>query len=111
MEADQIGYLYSVRAGFDPEGGSRGFKLLEKMPGGTMASETHPSISDRLAALEALKAKYPPETLRQEGIAQIERTQPLTYDLAEDKRSLRINSQPTISSVDDIHRRLGQNDR
>ncbi|GET36839.1 M48 family metallopeptidase [Microseira wollei] len=111
LEADQIGYLYSVRAGFDPEAGSRGFKLLEKMPGGTMASETHPSISDRLAALEALKAKYPPETLRQEGLTQIERTQPLTYELAEDKHSLRINSQPTISSVDDIHRRLGQNDR
>jgi beta-barrel assembly-enhancing protease len=111
LEADEIGYLYSVRAGFDPDGGSRGFKLLEKMPGGTMDSETHPSISNRLAALEALKAKYPPETLRQEGLAQIERTQPLTYELAEDKRSLRINSQPTISSVDDIHRRLGQNDR
>jgi len=109
LEADQIGYLYSVRAGFDPEGGARGFKQVEKMPGGTMASETHPSISDRLAALEALKAKYPPETLRQEGLAQLERTQPLTYELAEHKHSLRINSQPTISSVDDINQRLGQN--
>jgi predicted Zn-dependent protease len=107
FEADEVGYIAAVRAGFEPEGCLRAMAVLAKTPGAEFDS-THPAVPKRIEALKALAIKYPPQTLVREGNAKITATQPLTYDLSRDKASLRINSHRGGSLVDDIDRRFGK---
>ncbi|MEC4814459.1 MAG: M48 family metallopeptidase [Scytonema sp. PMC 1069.18] len=107
FEADEVGYIASVQAGFEPEGCLRAMAVLAKTPGAEFDSG-HPAVPKRIEALKALAIKYPPQTLVREGNAKITATQPLTYDLSRDKASLRINSRRGGSVVDDIDRRFGK---
>jgi beta-barrel assembly-enhancing protease len=107
FEADEVGYIAAVRAGFEPEGCLRAMEVLAKTPGAEFDS-SHPAVPKRIEALKGLAIKYPPQTLVREGNAKITATQPLTYDLSRDKASLRINSRRGGSVVDDIDRRFGK---
>lgn len=107
FEADEIGYIVAVRAGFEPEGCLRAMEVLARTPGAEFDT-SHPAVPKRIDALKALTAKYPPQTLVKQGNAKISATQPLTYDLSKDKASLRINSRRGGSVVDDIDRRFGK---
>jgi predicted Zn-dependent protease len=107
FEADETGYLYSVRAGFEPEGCLRAMQVLARTPGAEFDTD-HPAVPKRIEAFKALMAKYPPQTLAQEGQARISATQPLTYDVSKDGQTLRINSRHGGSAAQDIDRKFGQ---
>ncbi|OUL20157.1 peptidase M48 [Nostoc sp. RF31YmG] len=106
-EADEIGYIASVKAGFEPEGCLRVMQVLSQIPG-SEADTDHPAVPKRIEAIKALMIKYPPQTLTKEGEARISKTKPLTYNLSKDQTSLRINSTRGGSQADDIDRRFGK---
>lgn len=107
FEADEIGYIASAKAGFDPEGCLRVMQVLSQIPG-SEADSGHPAVPKRIEAIKALMIKYPPQTLAKEGEARISKTKPLTYNLSKDKASLRINSIRGGSQADDIDHRFGK---
>ena len=107
FEADEVGYIASVKAGFEPQGCLRTMEVLARTPGAELDS-THPAVPKRIQALKKLIQKYPPETLAKEGQALISQTKPLTYNISLDKQSLRINSVRGGSVVDDIDKKFGQ---
>ncbi len=105
FEADEIGYIASVKAGFDPEGCLRVMQVLSQIPGSETDS-SHPAVPKRIETLKALMIKYPPQTLTKEGEARISKTKPLTYNLSKDQASLRINSTLGGSAANDLERRF-----
>lgn len=105
-EADNAGYLYAARAGFEPEGCLRAMNVLGQLPG-SERDTSHPAVPKRIEALKNLMTKYPPQPLAAEGKARIADTQPLTYDPSEDKVSLRVNSRNGGSSEGDLNRLFG----
>lgn len=107
FEADEVGYQYIAKAGFEAEGCIRVMDVLGRTSGAEFDT-THPAIPKRIEQLRALMNQYPPATLAQEGESLIKSTQPLTYDLSKDGQSLRINSRRGGSAADDIDRRFGQ---
>lgn len=106
FEADEVGYLASVRAGFEPEGCLRVMEVLGRTPGAELDTD-HPAVPKRIEAIKALMAKYPPKELVAQGKAKLSRTQPLSYDLSRDKVSLRVNSARGGSPGSDIDRMFG----
>lgn len=93
FEADESGYQYIVRAGFDVQGAFTALEVLNRALGSQLDSDTHPATPDRIAKLNELKAKYPMQPLAAEGKTKLATSaQPLTYDLSRDGSSLRINS-------------------
>ncbi|GAB1539699.1 hypothetical protein NUACC21_23660 [Scytonema sp. NUACC21] len=107
LEADRMGYITSVRAGFEPEGCLRAMDILAKTPGFEFDSNYLPA-STRIEALKDFMKKYPPQTLAQEGETRISATQPLTYDLSPNGELLKINSRHGASVADDIDARFGK---
>ncbi len=103
FEADEVGYLYSAKAGFEAEGCLRMMKVLEQTPNAEFDT-THPDLPKRIEALKDLMVKFPTTSLAEEGRAIISETEPLTYDLSKDGKSLRVNFSPSGSSVDDVER-------
>ncbi|KYC41922.1 peptidase M48 [Scytonema hofmannii PCC 7110] len=105
LEGDRMGYLTSIRAGFEPEGCLRALNILAKTPG---FETTIPPTSIRIESLKDFITKNPPQTLAQEGEARISATQPLTYDLSKNGESLKINSRHGASVADDIDAKFGK---
>jgi len=103
FEADEIGYLYSAKAGFEAEGCLRMMKVLGQTPSAEFDT-THPAVPKRIEALKDLMVKFPAKSLAEEGKALISQTQPLTYDLSKDGKSLRVNSSRGGSSANDVER-------
>lgn len=106
FEADELGYLYIARAGFEPEGCLRSMEVLARTPGAELDS-THPAVPRRIEALKQLMVKNPPAALAAEGKNRL-KSPPLTYDLSKDGQSLRINSRFGGASESDIDRLFGQ---
>ena len=103
FEADEIGYQYMVRAGFEPQGCVTLLEALNRIPGSQTAGITHPSTPDRIAEIEGMAATYPTATLQAEGNANIAANPTaLTYDLSRDGGSLRINSRAGSQDIDDL---------
>ena len=81
LEADELGYLYSVKAGFDPNGCVTVMDILGRMPGAQLKDGSHPAPETRSEKIKALMAKYPPETLKAEGKTLLKaKTTPLQYE-------------------------------
>ncbi len=92
LDADASGYGYAIQAGFEPEGCLRSLDVLSRLPGTGHASSTHPSIPERITAIQALMKKHHPESLATVGRQRLRMTQPLTYYWSADQKWLRINS-------------------
>jgi predicted Zn-dependent protease len=107
FEADEVGYLYSAKAGFEAEGCLRAMKVLGQTPSAEFDT-THPAVPKRIEALKDLMVKSPATYLAEEGRAFISETEPLTYDLSKDGASLRVNSSRGGSSADDVERLFDQ---
>ena len=107
FEADEFGYLYMAKAGFEPEGCLRVMKVLGRTPGAELDT-THPAIPKRIDQIQELMKENPPQTLAEEGKKRIATSQPLTYDKSKDGMSLRINSSRGGSSSDDLERLFGE---
>ena len=58
-EADYLGAIWAIEAGFEAEGGARLHEALNSIPGSSSASffSTHPSGPERVASLRALAAR------------------------------------------------------
>jgi len=103
FEADEIGYQYMVRAGFDPQGCITVMEAISRIPGSQTAGITHPSTPDRIAALWSMSTTYPTASLRSEGDANIAANpNALTYGLSRDRMSLRIDSRSGSMDIDDL---------
>jgi beta-barrel assembly-enhancing protease len=101
LEADKVGYLYMVRAGFKPQGCTTLLNVLERLPHSQISNDTHPLSRDRIAAINALSSEYPTAKLVSEGKAKLAASpKPLTYGLSRDRASLRINSKSGSSNID-----------
>ena len=107
LAADKSGYLYSVRAGFKPEGCLKVMEVLDRLPGGETeyGSKNHPMPSQRKEEIQALMTQYLPQTLVAQGKENLSGNQkPLNYSFSEEQKSLRINRR---SSIDDLENLLG----
>jgi beta-barrel assembly-enhancing protease len=107
FEADQLGYAYIAKAGFEPEGCLRAMEVLARTPGAEFDT-SHPSVPKRIEGLKQLIVKQPPSKLAAEGKTKIDATAPLPYALSEDKMSLRIESRFTKGGESDIDRLFGK---
>jgi beta-barrel assembly-enhancing protease len=103
FEADEIGYTYMAKAGFEPEGCLRVMEILGRTEGGESDGGTHPAASNRIAKIKELMSQYPPTTLAEEGKIRLTGN-PLSYDLSSDGQSLRINRRGGGSTANDIDR-------
>lgn len=100
FEADEVGYTYIIRAGFNPQGCQTVMEVLSRL--GVTESATHPATPERIESLNGFASKYPTQALVNEGKANLAaRPMPLTYDLARDRATLRINSQSGSGNFDD----------
>lgn len=106
FEADQTGYTYMAKAGFDPKGCLRLMAVLSRTENAEFDT-THPNVPARITAIEELMIQSPPQTLSSQGSSRIRATQPLTYDFSRDRVSLRINSRFGTSGQD-FQRLFGQ---
>lgn len=106
LEADKFGYYYATRAGFEAQGCLRAMEVLARTQN-VKLDTTYPDIPARIKALQELIRQHPPETLAAEGKAKISSTKPLTYNLSEDGKLLRVNSQ-LGSSNNDFERLFNQ---
>ncbi|BAY24127.1 peptidase M48 Ste24p [Calothrix sp. NIES-2100] len=105
LEADKFGYMYMVRAGYDPKGALRIFNLMARGPYVDDNNSSHPSFMERISAVKELMKKYPASNLADEGAIRLRQNPtPLTFDVSRDGESLRINSrfssQPNSSQTD-----------
>lgn len=107
FEADEFGYSYMTRAGFEPDGCFRVMEVLGRTPGAELDS-THPAIPRRIDQLKELIRQNPPQTLAEEGKKRLAISKPLTYDISKDGASLRINSRRGGSSANDLERLFGE---
>lgn len=82
FEADETGYIYSVTAGFDPNGCIAVMDVLGRMPGAQSEGSSHPAPEKRTQQINALMAKNPPETLKAKGKTSLTaKPTPLRYEI------------------------------
>ncbi|MEM7726735.1 MAG: M48 family metallopeptidase [Cyanobacteria bacterium P01_A01_bin.45] len=92
FEADRVGYIYMVKAGYDPQGALRALDLLARNRVPEPENRTHPVPSDRIEAVKRLMKRRSSIKLALNGAARLDRTKPLTFDMSKDGKSLLINS-------------------
>ncbi len=93
FQADEIGYTYMIKAGYDPNGGLRVFNLFSRLPSDYTENSSHPPTQQRINALNQAMNKYLWFPLWIDGNERLKNNpQPLKLDLSEDGVSLRINS-------------------
>ncbi|AFZ01714.1 M48 family metallopeptidase [Calothrix sp. PCC 6303] len=93
LEADEIGYTYMAKSGYDMDGGFRVFSLLSRLPSDYTENSTHPPTQLRINALKQVVIKHPWLNLWIDGNQRLtNNSQPLKFTLSEDGISLRINS-------------------
>ncbi len=93
FQADEIGYIYMSKAGYDMNGGLRVFNLLSRLPSDYTENSSHPPTQRRINALKQVMTKYSWFSLWIDGNERLKNNpQPLKLDLSEDGVSLRINS-------------------
>lgn len=82
FEADELGYLYSVKAGFEPNGCIAVMDILGRMPGAQLEGGTHPAPEKRTQEINTLMVEFPPETLKREGQVFLDaKPNPLSYEV------------------------------
>lgn len=103
FEADEVGYQFVARAGFDPQGCITVMEALNRIPGSQTAGISHPSIPDRISTIQSMATTYPTQTMKAEGDANIAANpNALTYGLSSDGTSLRIDSRSGSTDIDDL---------
>jgi len=101
-EADEVGYSYMVRAGFESEGCIRTMNVLNRTETSQLPSFSHPKPEDRLAELNALNTAAGNQGLVSQGDANISRSaNPLEYGVGRDGASLRVESRFGSQDIDD----------
>ena len=99
-EADRVAMELLIRAGFDPQGAIRTFKLLDKVPTIDEVNSTHPPIQERLSYIESFLSGLNIESITAEGKTNIKNSSYLNYDKSIDNQSLVIKSRLTSNNND-----------
>lgn len=107
FEADEIGYIYTATAGFEPEGCVRMLQVLGRMPG-SQTDSSHPAVPKRIERMQQLMTEHPATTLVSSGESRIKTSQPLTYEPSKDGQSLRVNSRHGGNAGDFFEQQFGQ---
>ncbi|MDZ7961441.1 MAG: M48 family metallopeptidase [Aulosira sp. DedQUE10] len=93
FQADEIGYTYMIKAGYDINGGLRVLNLFLRLPSDYTEISSHPPTQQRINTLKQVMNKYFLFLLWIDGNERLKNNpQPLKLDLSEDGVSLRINS-------------------
>ncbi len=93
FQADEIGYTYMIKAGYEINGGLRVLNLFSRLPSDYTEISSHPPTQQRINALKQVMNKYLWFALWIDGNERLKNNpQPLKLDLSEDGVSLRINS-------------------
>ncbi|MGB3560605.1 MAG: M48 family metalloprotease [Geitlerinemataceae cyanobacterium] len=101
FEADEQGYVYMVRGGFDPQGCQTVMTMLSRL--GVTDSETHPATPNRISAIDGFATKYSQAELVAEGESNLASSPtPLTYNLSRDRTTLRIDSRSGSRDIDEL---------
>lgn len=101
-EADEVGYQYVVRAGFEPAGCARAMGALTRTVTSRLPGITHPKPADRVAALTAMDTPANNQSLVAQGNANLSRSpKPLEYGFGRDGSSLRVESRYGSRDIDD----------
>ncbi|MGB3533220.1 MAG: M48 family metalloprotease [Microcoleaceae cyanobacterium] len=102
LESDRFGYIYTARAGLDPEGCLRAMDVLNDIPTSHLPGITHPSTPERIQKLEAISAELSLSDLVSEGQTNLQNSAvPLDYDISRDGQSIRIESRYD-RNIDDV---------
>ena len=92
FQADEIGYTYMIKAGYDINGGLRVLNLFSRLPSDYTEISSHPPTQQRINTLKQVMNKYFLFLLWIDGNERLKNNpQPLKLDLSEDGVSLRIN--------------------
>lgn len=79
-ESDELGYMYSVKAGFKPDGCLTTMDIIGRSHGSQLASDSHPAPEQRAQKIQALMQKYPSASLYTQEVKQMLNSEnPLTY--------------------------------
>ncbi|WGV26858.1 M48 family metallopeptidase [Halotia branconii] len=93
FQADEIGYTYMVKAGYEIDAGLRVLNLFLRLPSDYTENSSHPPTQQRINALKQVMNKYLWFSLWIEGNERLKNNpQSLKLDISEDGVSLRINS-------------------
>lgn len=93
FQADEIGYIYMVKADYEINAGLRVLNLFLRLPSDHTENSSHPPTQQRINALNQVMNKYLWLLLWIEGNERLKNNpQPLKLDISEDGVSLRINS-------------------
>ena len=93
FQADEIGYTYMVKAGYEINAGLRVLNLFLRLPSDYLENSSHPPTKQRINALNQVMNKYLWFSLWIEGNERLKNNpQSLKLDISEDGVSLRINS-------------------
>lgn len=93
FQADEIGYTYMVKAGYEINAGLRVLNLFLRLPSDYTENSSHPPTQQRINALKQVMNKYLWFSLWIEGNERLKNNpQSLKLDISEDGVSLRINS-------------------
>jgi predicted Zn-dependent protease len=108
FEADEVGYQYMAKAGFDAQGCIRAMEVLARTEGAEFDTD-HPAVPKRIERFKQLMAENPPQALAERGKFYLQSSRiPLSYELSKDGESLRINSNHGSSAADDLDRQFGK---
>lgn len=108
LEADAMGYQYTIAAGFDPEGCLRLMHVLSRLPG-SLVEHSHPTTPARIEAIQGLIEASSSSVIEVTAIEQTNNLEPLTYSWLEDEKQLRVDSDRGGSFVEDWEHRFGHN--
>ena len=93
FQADEIGYTYMVKAGYEINAGLRVLNLFLRLPSDYIENSSHPPTQQRINALNQVMNKYLWFPLWIEGSKRLKNNpQSLKLDISEDGVSWRINS-------------------
>lgn len=92
-DADKLGIVLLIRAGFDPSGSTRFFDYVDRFPTSSDEDRSdHPNNSSRRANIENYLQAIDIQSLKNEGNTNITTSHYLTLDSSLDGQSLIINS-------------------
>gem|GEM_PF-3056280 len=93
-EADKLGLVMMIKAGFSPASCIKTFEFLKRMPETLEEDSTHPATENRIWQIQTMLKNLNVAQLKKDGLYNIKKSKPLTYEKCfyKDKGELRKKS-------------------
>jgi len=79
-EADKLGLIMMIKAGFLPDSSVKFFEFLKRMPDTLEEDSTHPARENRIWQIQTTLKNINVAQLKKEGLYNIKHSKPLTYE-------------------------------